>query len=129
MSFECLPTHPLAHRTHLHTHPPTHAHTVPTRTLYPRPGIHPHSRFCIHPHSRLRHVRTSRFLRIHHDSYNPYIAALGNASSVATLLTKRRAAADDEAVVFLVERADAIFFAGGDQHTYVNMSCMAHLMR
>jgi hypothetical protein len=135
MSFECPLTHPLAHR----AHPPTRtacplAHPRAHRTQPPTPlahlgHIHPHSRVCIHPHSRLRHVCTSRFLRVHHDSYNPYIAALGNASSVATLLTKRRAAAEDEAVVSLVERADAIFFAGGDQHTYVNMSCMAHLMR
>eukprot|EP00937_MAST-01D_sp_MAST-1D-sp2_P004044 g4044.t1 len=55
------------------------------------------------------------------DAYNPYILSQvgANPHSVTTLLTKDRQAASDPDVLALVDRADAIFFAGGDQWTYL----------
>ena len=53
------------------------------------------------------------------DAYNPYIRALAETHSVATLLTKDKRAASDSRVLAIVDRADAIFFAGGDQWTYL----------
>ena len=59
-------------------------------------------------------------LRAHgDDAYNPYIFAFGGANSVATLLTKDRAAASDAFVVDRIDRAEALWFAGGDQWTYL----------
>ena len=49
------------------------------------------------------------------DAYNPYIRGLGKTNSVATLLTKSKAAGSDPFVLAKVDAADAIFFAGGDQ--------------
>lgn len=37
------------------------------------------------------------------DAYNPYILGLGPAASVATMLTKNRAASEDPEVIALVE--------------------------
>ena len=53
------------------------------------------------------------------DAYNNYICKMGGARSVATLLTKQRDASFDPRVINIVNRADAIFFAGGDQWTYL----------
>lgn len=53
------------------------------------------------------------------DAYNPYIRGLGKTHSVATLLTKSRQAGDDDAAIQIIAAADAIFFAGGDQWTYL----------
>lgn len=53
------------------------------------------------------------------DAYNPYIRDLGKTHSVATLLTKNRQAADDDEAIKIISSADAIFFAGGDQWTYL----------
>ena len=51
------------------------------------------------------------------DAYNPFVLGLG-AHSAATLLTHSREAASDPFVIGKVEKADAIFFAGGDQSKY-----------
>lgn len=53
------------------------------------------------------------------DAYNPYIRALAVTHSVGTLLTKDKQAGSDPRVLAIVDRADAIFFAGGDQWTYL----------
>lgn len=53
------------------------------------------------------------------DSYNSYIQGLGGTHSVATLLTKNKNAAEDAYVLNLVDNAEAIFFAGGNQWTYL----------
>ena len=53
------------------------------------------------------------------DAYNPYIRGLGTSNSVATLLTKSRAASEDPFVLAKIDAADGIFFAGGDQWTYL----------
>lgn len=53
------------------------------------------------------------------DAYNPYIKGLGKVNSVATLLTKDKEAAEEAFVLGLIKNAEAIFFAGGDQWTYL----------
>jgi len=54
------------------------------------------------------------------DAYNSYIQGLGSTHSVATLLTKNRAAAEDPFVLSKIDGADAIWFAGGDQSVYLD---------
>jgi cyanophycinase-like exopeptidase len=55
------------------------------------------------------------------DAYNPYIRELcPNGNSVATLIIPSRAAAEDPAVLNLVDTAEALWIAGGDQSNYVN---------
>lgn len=53
------------------------------------------------------------------DSYNAYIQGFGKSNSVATLLTSSREAAEDAFVLAKIDAAEAIFFAGGDQWTYL----------
>jgi cyanophycinase len=53
-------------------------------------------------------------------AYNPFIAKLGTLNSVATLILKTREASDDPAVLDKIKKAEAIFFAGGDQWNYVS---------
>jgi len=53
------------------------------------------------------------------DSYNKYIQGLASTHSVATLMTNDKQAAEDPDVLDIIDRADAIFFAGGDQWTYL----------
>jgi cyanophycinase len=57
------------------------------------------------------------------DGYNAYVRDdLGGDAptvSAATLLTKRRAAGSDLVALAAIDRADAIFFAGGDQDEYL----------
>lgn len=53
------------------------------------------------------------------DAYNPYIYAMGQVDSVATLIIKTRAAASDPFVVEKIRTAEALFIAGGDQYDYV----------
>jgi cyanophycinase len=62
------------------------------------------------------------------DAYNPWIWQLASAighplNSVTTLLFNERAASFDPAVVALIEGAEAIFFAGGDQSEYAPCKC------
>jgi len=55
------------------------------------------------------------------DAYNPYIRSLcPNGNSVATLIIPSRSAAADPAVLSLVDTAEALWIAGGDQSNYVN---------
>lgn len=55
------------------------------------------------------------------DAYNSYIRALcPNGNSVATLIIPSRAAAADPGVLALVDTAEALWIAGGDQANYVN---------
>lgn len=55
------------------------------------------------------------------DAYNPYIRELcPEGNSVATLIVPSRAAASDRAVIDLVDTAEALWIAGGDQSNYVN---------
>ncbi len=54
-------------------------------------------------------------------AYNPYITALcPGANSVATLIVPARAGANDPAVANIINNADAIFIAGGDQGVYIS---------
>lgn len=55
------------------------------------------------------------------DAYNPYIQQLcPNGNSVATLIIPSAAAANDPAVAAILQQAEAIWIAGGDQSDYVN---------
>jgi cyanophycinase len=52
--------------------------------------------------------------------YNPYVAGLCKANSVATLIIPSREAAQKPRVAAIIRQAEAIFIAGGDQSRYVN---------
>jgi cyanophycinase len=52
--------------------------------------------------------------------YNPYVAGLCQANSVATLIIPSRKAAQEPRVAAIIAQAEAIFIAGGDQSRYVN---------
>jgi cyanophycinase len=54
------------------------------------------------------------------DDYNAYVKGLCKLNSVATLIVPDRAASLDPFVVNAINRAEAIFIAGGDQAQYVN---------
>jgi len=55
------------------------------------------------------------------DAYNPYIQALcPAANSVATLIIPSMAAANDANVAAIMQKAEAIWIAGGDQSNYIN---------
>ena len=55
------------------------------------------------------------------DAYNPYIQQLcPNENSVATLIIPNRDAANDPQVASIIQHAEALFIAGGDQADYVN---------
>jgi len=55
------------------------------------------------------------------DAYNPYIQALcPAANSVATLIIPSLAAANDARVAAIINQAEAIWIAGGDQSNYIN---------
>jgi len=54
------------------------------------------------------------------DGYNPYLYTdIGGVDSVETLRVDSRALADDAYVRWVLDHAEAIFIAGGDQSTYV----------
>jgi len=53
------------------------------------------------------------------DAYNPYIFSLGKLRSVTTVLIKTRKGAYSNVVLRVLQSADAIFFAGGDQAVYM----------
>jgi cyanophycinase len=53
------------------------------------------------------------------DGYNPYLMAMAGVDSVESIVLKTRAGASAPAVLDLVNRADMIFLAGGDQSTYI----------
>ena len=55
------------------------------------------------------------------DAYNPYIQQLcPNQNSVATLIIPSTAGANDPFVISTIQKAEAIWIAGGDQSNYVN---------
>ena len=55
------------------------------------------------------------------DGYNDYLhREIGDVDSVETLLVDTRELADSEYVAWRVERAEAIFIAGGDQSKYLS---------
>ena len=53
------------------------------------------------------------------NAYNGYIYGLGSANSVETFLINSRTQANDSAIVQAVRKAEALFFAGGDQNDYI----------
>ncbi len=53
------------------------------------------------------------------DAYNPYIYDFGGVDSAETLIIKNRAAASDPFVLDKINKAEALFIAGGDQNDYV----------
>jgi len=53
------------------------------------------------------------------DDYNPYVKGLCQANSVATLIVPDREAALDPKVAEIIEKAEVLFIAGGDQANYV----------
>jgi len=53
------------------------------------------------------------------DAYNEWVFGLATCNSVATLLLKNRAASSEPFVVRKASAMAALFFAGGDQSTYV----------
>jgi len=55
------------------------------------------------------------------DAYNPYIQQLcPNENSVATLIIPNASAANDPDVASIIQHAEALFIAGGDQSDYIN---------
>ena len=55
------------------------------------------------------------------DAYNPYIQSLCPAeNSVATLIIPNRTAASDPFVINAIQKAEALWIAGGDQSNYIN---------
>ena len=52
--------------------------------------------------------------------YNPYVAGLCKANSVATLIIRSRKAAEKPRAAEIIRQAEVIFIAGGDQSRYVN---------
>ena len=53
------------------------------------------------------------------NAYNSYILGLGPAHSVETFLINSVALANDTSIVNAIKKAEAIFFAGGDQNNYI----------
>lgn len=53
------------------------------------------------------------------NAYNSYIYGLGSANSVETFLINSKTLANDSAVVQTIRKAEALFFAGGDQNDYI----------
>jgi cyanophycinase-like exopeptidase len=53
------------------------------------------------------------------DDYNPYVKGLCKANSVATLIIPNREAAMEPAVAEIIQKAEVVFIAGGDQSNYV----------
>ena len=54
------------------------------------------------------------------NAYNSYIYGLGPANSVETFLINSIALANDSIIVQSIRKAEAIFFAGGDQNDYIS---------
>src|SRR5947207_5081124 len=55
------------------------------------------------------------------DAYNPYIQSLcPTENSVATLIIPNRTAASDPFVTAAIQKAEALWIAGGDQSNYIN---------
>ena len=54
------------------------------------------------------------------DDYNPYVNSICKVNSVATLIIPSREAANDPRVAEIIQHAEAVFIAGGDQARYIN---------
>jgi cyanophycinase len=54
------------------------------------------------------------------DAYNPYVQKLCSLNSVATLILPNREAANDPFAAATIDKAEAVFIAGGDQANYIN---------
>ena len=54
------------------------------------------------------------------DGYNDYVNKLCKANSVATLIIPDRDSASDPKVADIIQHAEAVFIAGGDQARYIN---------
>lgn len=54
------------------------------------------------------------------DDYDSYVNGLCKTNSVATLIIPSREAANDPKVAEIIQHAEAIFIAGGDQARYIN---------
>lgn len=54
-------------------------------------------------------------------AYNPFVERLGKVNSVATLILKDRASSSDPAILDHINKAEAIFLAGGDQWNYIRL--------
>lgn len=54
------------------------------------------------------------------NDYNPYVQGLSKLNSVATLVIPDRKAAQNPRVAQIIQQAEAVFIAGGDQSRYVN---------
>jgi len=54
------------------------------------------------------------------DDYNPYVNSLCKMNSVATLIIPSRDAANDPKVADIIQHAEVVFIAGGDQARYIN---------
>lgn len=54
------------------------------------------------------------------DDYNPYVNSLCKMNSVATLSIPSSEAANDPRVAEIIQHAEAVFIAGGDQARYIN---------
>jgi cyanophycinase len=52
-------------------------------------------------------------------AYNPFVQKLGKVNSVATLILTNREQSSDPAVIDHINKAEAIFMAGGDQWNYI----------
>jgi len=54
------------------------------------------------------------------DDYNSYVNSICKMNSVATLIIPSREAANEPRVAEIIEQAEAVFIAGGDQARYIN---------
>ena len=54
------------------------------------------------------------------DAYNDYIMSLGCANSASTILINNKNGANDDFVISKINASEAIFFAGGNQATYLS---------
>jgi cyanophycinase-like exopeptidase len=54
------------------------------------------------------------------NAYNSYIYGLGGANSVETFLINTVAQANDATLVQTIMKAEAVFFAGGNQNDYIS---------
>ncbi len=52
-------------------------------------------------------------------AYNPFVQKIGKVNSVATLILKNREQSSDPTVIDRINKAEAIFMAGGDQWNYI----------
>ena len=54
------------------------------------------------------------------NAYNSYIYGLGSLNSVETFRINSKMLANDSAIVQTIRKAEAVFFAGGDQNDYIS---------